>query len=204
MCQDAYNLVLEKGVHDLEIQMTLQCAPLFGRLKLSNLLITDHDNLPAVRRILEMTDISHFMLYTDGKRLELLLFRANELWDYLQQREVQKLFRENGYETASLASMLMQFRQHYVSYKQGLISFPHEMGLLLGYPVEDVLGFICNQGRGSLFSGYWKVYGHLQKKKKLFRQFELAEQRLARLLSEGNSMTQVLQMYKNELQSAAI
>lgn len=25
--------------------------------------------------------------------------------------------------------------------------FPHEMGVLLGYPTEDVLGFIENQGK---------------------------------------------------------
>ncbi len=32
--------------------------------------------------------------------------------------------------------------------------FPHEMGLLLGYPVEDVVGFMENNGKNYLYSGY--------------------------------------------------
>ena len=36
--------------------------------------------------------------------------------------------------------------------------FPHEIGLLLGYPPEDVSGFIENGGKNFLCSGYWKVY----------------------------------------------
>lgn len=36
--------------------------------------------------------------------------------------------------------------------------FPHEMGLFLGYPLEDVRGFILNGGRNYCVSGLWKVY----------------------------------------------
>lgn len=41
--------------------------------------------------------------------------------------------------------------------------FPHEMGILLGYPVEDVEGFIINNGKNELYTGYWKVYDNLTK-----------------------------------------
>ena len=46
--------------------------------------------------------------------------------------------------------------------------FPHEMGVLLGYPLEDVKGFINNRGRIFLYTGYWKVYSDLQQKMDLF------------------------------------
>ena len=46
--------------------------------------------------------------------------------------------------------------------------FPHEIGLLLGYPFEDVIGFIENEGRNYLYSGYWKVYKNKEEKCKLF------------------------------------
>lgn len=36
--------------------------------------------------------------------------------------------------------------------------FPHEVGYLLGYPTEDVDGFIRHRGRGYLLAGPWKVY----------------------------------------------
>lgn len=36
--------------------------------------------------------------------------------------------------------------------------FPHEVGHLLGYPAEDVDGFIRHRGRSYLLAGPWKVY----------------------------------------------
>ena len=39
-------------------------------------------------------------------------------------------------------------------------SFPHEIGLFLGYPAEDVAGFISHKGHDFCYSGYWKVYVH--------------------------------------------
>ena len=38
-------------------------------------------------------------------------------------------------------------------------SFPHEIGLFLGYPVRDVLGFMKSPEEGVMYTGFWKVYG---------------------------------------------
>ena len=37
--------------------------------------------------------------------------------------------------------------------------FPHEIGLFLSYPPEDVQGFIENHAQNYKLSGLWKVYG---------------------------------------------
>jgi hypothetical protein len=58
--------------------------------------------------------------------------------------------------------------------------FPHEIGLFLGYPPEDVEGFIRNEGRNSLEVGYWKVYGNVRQARKTFRMFRRAERSAAR------------------------
>lgn len=50
--------------------------------------------------------------------------------------------------------------------------FPHEIGLFLGYPLEDVKGFIENKADSSKCSGCWKVYGNEQKALKLFEKYE--------------------------------
>jgi len=36
--------------------------------------------------------------------------------------------------------------------------FPHEIGLLLGYPLDDVVGFIEHRGQACEASCYWKTY----------------------------------------------
>ena len=37
-------------------------------------------------------------------------------------------------------------------------AFPHEAGVLLGYPLADVLAFIAHDGRDELACGVWKAY----------------------------------------------
>ena len=49
-----------------------------------------------------------------------------------------------------------------------LEDFPHEIGLFLSYPIEDVLGFIENRGKNYILNGYWKVYGNEEEARKSF------------------------------------
>lgn len=50
--------------------------------------------------------------------------------------------------------------------------FPHEIGLFLGYPPDDVQGFIEHRTTGCKCTGCWKVYGDREKAEKDFVRFE--------------------------------
>jgi hypothetical protein len=50
--------------------------------------------------------------------------------------------------------------------------FPHEIGLFLGYPPEDVQGFICQGPDCCKCSGCWKVYGDPEAAQKTFDQYK--------------------------------
>ena len=69
--------------------------------------------------------------------------------------------------------------------------FPHEMGLFLGYPVEDVEGYLNNNGENSLYTGYWKVYENLDEKFRLFKSFEAAKENIIRFLAQGVSIKNI-------------
>lgn len=49
--------------------------------------------------------------------------------------------------------------------------FPHEIGLFLGYPAEDVAGFIAHGARDAKCTGFWKVYGNPVQAEETFRRF---------------------------------
>lgn len=51
---------------------------------------------------------------------------------------------------------------------------PHEMGIFLGIPVEDVCGFVKHQGKNCLLCRYWKVYYDPLKAQKLFENYDCA------------------------------
>lgn len=50
--------------------------------------------------------------------------------------------------------------------------FPHEIGLFLGYPPEDVKGFIDNKAKNFKAVGTWKVYGNEKQAKITFNKFK--------------------------------
>lgn len=104
------------------------------------------------------TEISFCRLCVFVGRTTFLIYRPRELKAWLSLKPVMGLLGQLGYGHSDLVEILHIFGKRYHSYIQGLGAFPHEMRLLLAYPVEDMLGFMLNKGRNYLYSGYWKVY----------------------------------------------
>lgn len=46
--------------------------------------------------------------------------------------------------------------------------FPHEIGVFLGYPLHDVLGFIRNRGQRYCCKGSWKAYERREEAERCF------------------------------------
>ena len=197
MCQETLEMIKAMGINNIEIQLALQCAPLIVGLKMSNLLIIESDNLYEVRQILKDSCISCFTLSKTERRSMFLLYNEEKLTAYLSENDVKKFLAECGYTEAALVEILPAFQLRYQKYVSGKGEFPHEMGVLLGYPIEDVEGFIENEGENFLYTGYWKVYANLSVKIQLFRKFEIARETLIQLVSSGLSITEIIKFYSN-------
>ncbi|MDY6329856.1 MAG: DUF3793 family protein [Lachnospiraceae bacterium] len=195
MSQEIYEIVKGMDLENIETQLALQCAPLITGLKVSNLLIIPKGNEEVVKRILNRTGISYYRLIQTRTKTTFLLFRRNELEEFLSDENVKNVFIRAGYKSLQIGKILRTFSLRYEAYMQGDKSFPHEMGLLLGYPVEDVVGFVENNGKNFLYSGYWKVYENQKAKVKLFDKFKVAEETLIHLLSNGLSMSDIIDIY---------
>lgn len=193
MKQDLLDIVRIFHGKDVEIQIVLQCAPLLAGLKLSNLLMIQNHNLDQLEHILKKCGITYEILADTGQRIAVLLFDRKLLAAYLKEERVWQFFRRVGYQDASLEKVLSAFRLRYKEYLSGKQEFPHEMGLLLGYPLEDVEGFIDNGGENCLFTGYWKVYQNPGEKRLLFRKFERTRDILLRLISNGWDLTEIVE-----------
>lgn len=192
MSQEILNVVQGTDWKDIEMQIALHCAPLIAGLKLSNLLMIQNKDLDRTTSLLKRAGISYFVVAVTNGKAAVLLFDRRQLELYLQEEKVWQIFRDMGYQENVMGKILYAFRQRYEGYLLRNQEFPHEMGLLLGYPVEDVEGFILNEGENCLYIGYWKVYENLSEKMALFRQFEKARDVLLRLLSGGTTIVEVV------------
>ncbi len=189
----------------LNEQIAMQCAPLLTGLKPSNLLIIPNGMEKELKELLRGTRCSAYCLSEyDGKQVY-LMYRGNELVVYLTERPVQELLMELGYEGGELFTLLQKVSQKYTAHKRERTEFPHELGLLLGYPVVDVRGFMEYKGQNFLYSGYWKVYGNVRETVSLFREFGRAKEFAVQLAEKGYSIADIAAMYyKNKSYRLAV
>ena len=72
--------------------------------------------------------------------------------------------------------------------------FPHEIGIFLGYPLEDVDGFITHQGENCKLCGCWKGYGNVEQARRTFANYEKCRVFLCAKLSKGCNILQALKI----------
>lgn len=177
----------------LEEALAYHCAPALAGLKPANLLACSPALYPAMER--ELGDLNRRLnprgLYfrplcrCDNGRL-LLVYRRELLERRLREPEARDFLRQSGYPDGVEAVL-----DHLQQRLREAESFPHEAGVILGYPVRDVEGFLEDGGRGCKLCGYWKVYGDVDQARALFRRYTRCRERLCQLVSEGRTLTQL-------------
>ena len=69
--------------------------------------------------------------------------------------------------------------------------FPHEIGLFLSYPPEDVKGFIDHRTNNFKCAGLWKVYGDEEKARSLFAKYKKCTEIYCALWEAGSGIEQL-------------
>jgi len=192
VCKETYHFLKRLDLKNIETQLALQCAPLFAGLKISNLLIVQKQHYERVDEILRGSGISYYLLMATQDKITLLLYKEDELKQFLSEKQVKAYFQKLEYKDFNIPTLLYQFQKRYKNYIETGRDFPHEMGLVLGYPIEDVNGFIENEGKNFLYSGYWKVYKNLPEKTHLFQRFDKAKKDVIQLIFNGHSIRDII------------
>ena len=99
-------------------------------------------------------------------RALIYVYRPARLARDLERAEVRALLADRGYPTdatACVRTLCQRLRR--------TEEFPHEIGLFLSYPPEDVRGFIENRAGGFKCVGCWKVYGDAAAARALFGKY---------------------------------
>lgn len=71
------------------------------------------------------------------------------------------------------------------------MDFPHEIGVFLGYPLKDVVGFIQNKGKNCKCCGCWKVYSDECEARKKFARYEKCKTIYMSMFQRGKSVLQL-------------
>lgn len=192
MSREMRYLITNVNMKVLDMQLAFQCAPVLMNYKISNLLIVEKEKIKQVVQLFQKTKLYCRLLMVSEEKSAFLVYRKTELVSYLERAEVWALMEAFGYENRQLSKILKEFSRRYTQYVQADGEFPHEMGLLLGYPVEDVVGFIQNEGENFLYSGYWKVYTNLSEALEHFERYNQAKETAVRMIYEGKDIFHII------------
>ena len=144
------------------------------------------------RSYFQQLPLSIIKLYEKEQKTAFLVYRPLALSDYLNREESAELMRQFGYEDNRLVRIVDRFSRRYEDYMNHGGKYPHEIGLFLGYPAEDVIGFITNQGKNYAYSGYWKVYGNVAEAILRFRSFDKAKEAGIHMLHRGMTIQEMV------------
>ena len=117
----------------------------------------------------------------------LYLYRPAELRRDLRDARVSELLRQAGYPCGSCGQCVARLVQRLRTEEE----FPHEVGLFLSYPPEDVKGFIDHRACNFKCAGLWKVYGDEKKARELFARFKKCTEIYCALWEAGSGIEQL-------------
>ena len=98
-----------------------------------------------------------------------------------------------GYPTEKGFSAIIALLLHRLAVNK---DFPHEVGLFLGYPLEDVVGFENQNATGFKYSGIWKVYGNKKKAIRMMNLYKSCSDTCMKWLYDGLSVPSAAKKYK--------
>ena len=112
---------------------------------------------------------------------------------------VQAYLSEKEYHTSSAFDFVEElfFRMKNNS------GFPHEVGVILGYPVEDVIEFENHQGHDCKYCGSWKSYSDIENAKDCHCRFTECSRLCKQWYDEGYSINQIITKYQKLKVAAA-
>lgn len=170
------------------------CSPTLAGIKTGNIFLVAYDELSQLqsdlRKINQRLKNKGLRIlpirFHEGKVL-LYLYRPKSLSKDFRNEEVRQLLIDLGYTDISPDQCIIRLIDKMKDPK----SFPHEIGLFLSYPPEDVRGFIENHAANFKMSGLWKVYGDTEKAKQTFSRFNKCTNIYSEQLALGKTIEQL-------------
>lgn len=151
------------------------CAPTLAGIKTGSLFTCPYtcpkallDSVRTLNKRLRSRGLRVLPLRLSEEKALIYVYRPKKLSADIGNQEALTILRKQGYDTASCESCVGCLARRLRGEKE----FPHEIGLFLGYPPEDVCGFMENKACNCKCVGCWKVYGDEEAAKKKFAQFK--------------------------------
>lgn len=166
------------------------CAPTLASIKTGNLFTCAFESyesmlesLRNINRRMNKRGLRVIPLRYRGDIGLIYAFRPGRLSADLNHETACRLLTDRGYCCMAPNQCVMRLMARINENEE----FPHEIGLFLGYPPEDVDGFI-NRRDEAKYSGLWKVYGNVAAAQRTFEKYRKCTSVYIKKWNEGWTM----------------
>lgn len=153
-------------------------APTITKRKPATILSFSHQSRDLYRlwelykeEIVSRLHLEYFEIRKCSKRVLVIFFNRTVLLKTLLKPNNRNFLNTIGYPGGIDLNTYLILLQ-----RQFEITFPHEVGIFLGIPLEDVESFIAHRGKGCLLNSYWKVYHDTERAKSIFASYDRARE----------------------------
>ncbi len=171
--------------------MVRHCSPTLAGIKTGSLFTCPYEcesqikeDIRSLNKTLVAKGVRVLPLRYSDKNVLIYVFRPEKLKEDLQSSIAEKHLEKRGYSCEKCERCVKRLISRLCESKD----FPHEIGFFLGYPPEDVQGFIEKGAKNCKMCGYWKVYTDEERAEKLFRSYRKCTEEYTELLGRGVSL----------------
>lgn len=180
---------------ELEKVLAFHSGPALAGIKAANLVSCSYEDTPDLENRLQQLNskmnpkgIILRPLHRLANRLLVLVYRTKCLEAAIRCPQRKEFLEKLGYPVQEGLEEILSYLEFRVKEAEG---FPHEIGIFLGYPLVDVVGFVEHKGKNYKCTGHWKVYGNVQATEALFRKYEKCRNCICHHVERGCSLVDI-------------
>lgn len=190
--------ILENYIDPLDCltaHLMLECSEVLAGVKPANLISLVNRTRSCGRNLYDLWqhhregiegclgNLTIKVLQTRQRALLLICYNHNHLERHLSHAGIRTLLYKVGYEADASCSSLLNELCRRIGEND---TFPHEIGLFIGYPAKDVAAFMGLVKLPFAYQGPWKIYGNPAHSLGLAEQYRCCRQRMSAVLASGN------------------
>lgn len=140
--------------------------------------------------------LEYLTLRKNDKYTILLLYNKFLVEKFINRKDIKEFLCNIGYEESdSINDYLNTLQKRYELY-----SCPHELGIFLGIPLQEVIDFMFPSSKKCLAYGYWKVFNDYDFAMKKFKEYDSIKMITAQKIISGMKILNVANEIKYNTQ----
>lgn len=185
----------------LEKYLLFTLSPVIGGLKPSSTITLSYDKKEYSiwsnykKEFLEILKLKEIVLRKGTKAEIILIYNEENLLNCINKKDNMEFLNKLGYDL----TLTLEENLDILVYRYEKYHCPHELGVFLGIPIEDVIDFMECSDKKCLMCGYWKVFNNYNNAKDIFNKYDISKNIMIKSIEENKALLNIVDMFNKNI-----